>query len=214
MKINKFVLGAVFTAGLMSINAWGQQPLEDISHTPAFLASSSDIYNNTATPFAGNPQGTLTIVEYYDYQCHYCKASEAGLEQLLQSDRTVKIIFKDFPKLGPMSATLAMGTLAAQRQGADKYLALHQMLLKPQTVVANEDAFYELAGSLGFDVVRLKKDMVDPVITNQITNNILVGKSIGVQMTPTFIVNGHFVPGGHDYNEMQQIIAYTQSASR
>lgn len=210
--MNKYVLLALLAAGFISTNAWALQPMDNLSHTAAFAAVSSDIYNNPSTPVAGNPGAPVTIVEYYDYQCHYCKASEAGLEQLLQ-EGNVKLVIKDFPKLGPISTIMAMGTLAAQRQGADKYLKLHQALMSPHTVVSDENAFYQQAAAAGLDVNRLKKDMLDPAITNQIKDNITVGKSIGVQMTPTFIVNGYYVPGGHDYNEMKQFIAYTQSGA-
>jgi protein-disulfide isomerase len=192
----------------------GQGPgnIADISATPAFKKSADDIYNNPATPALGNPHGNVTIVEYFDYRCVYCKTTERNLVRLLQSDKNIKIVYKDFPKLGPLSTTLATATLASLRQGPDKYSKLREALLVGHTPVKSEEDLYHLAGSLGLDVEKLKQDMNDPAIASQIRDNIAVGKSIGVQMTPTFVINGYFSPGAADYGYLRQMVNYVRSS--
>lgn len=159
----------------------------------------------------GNPEGDVTIVEYFDYLCHYCKDEEAGLEQLLQEDGNLKIIYKDFPKHGPLSVTVAIAALASVRQGADKYQMFHNALLNNNVSITSEDVIYQVAGSVGLDVNRLKQDMADKSFANQVQDNITVGRSIGVQITPTFIIGGYFFPGDSGYDKLKQMVAYVRS---
>jgi protein-disulfide isomerase len=191
----------------------GQIPAAvDISTLPAFKTNIDDIYNNPATPTAGNPYGDVTIVEYFDYRCVYCKITEPKLTRLLQEDNNIKLVYKNFPKLGPLSTMLATATLASLRQGTDKYAKFRDALFSSHVpAIKNQEELYQLAGSLGLDIDKLKQDMGDPAITAQIQHDIAVGKSIGVQITPTFIINGYLSPGMAEYGYLREMVSYVRA---
>jgi len=197
----------VLFISLLPINSNAQ----DISNTPAFTSSSDDIYNNPLTPAFGNSDADVTIIEYYDYLCPYCKDEEEGLEKLLNEDSNIKIIYKDIPKHGPLSITAAIASLASLRQGEDKYLAFHNALMSKDTSLTSEDMLYQIAGSVGLDVSKLKQDMSDATFSNQVQDNITVAKSIGVRITPTFIIGGYFFPGDSGYDKLKQMVDYVRS---
>ena len=196
---------AVFLIGLSSLDAYGQ---------PQVFSNLNDIYNSPISPSFGNPNGDVTILEYYDYRCSYCKASQEGLERLLQEDGNIRIIYEDFPKLGPLSNSAAVVTLAALWQGADKYLSFHNTLMNKNLSLTSEDILFQVAGSVGLDVNKLKQDMMNPGIVQQIQNNIAIGKSNGVSMTPTFVVGGYIYPGYADYDQLKRLVAYARSMNR
>lgn len=173
-------------------------------------AALSGIYNNASIPAFGNAGGVV-IVEFFDYQCSYCKASEAGVQKILQENSNLEIIYVDFPKLGPMSFLAAKAALAAWRQGADKYLLFHNRLMEKNTH-ASEELIFQAAAQVGLDAERLKKDMNDPIIARQIQSNIALGHSVGVKVTPDFIVGGRFYPGYATYEQLKERIAYAQSS--
>jgi protein-disulfide isomerase len=134
--------------------------------------------------------------------------SQEGIERLLQEDGNIKVIYKDFPKLGPLSLTAAIATLASVRQGADKYLKLHNILMDKDFHLTGEEAIYQTASSVGIDVDHLKKDMSDPAITQQIQENITLGKSIGMTVTPAFVIGGHLYSGVAPYERLKDIIDF------
>ena len=194
---------------------------KDISQTPAFLQNVNNIYNDPATPTFGNPNGDVTIVEYYDYLCPHCKASESGLEKLLQEDSNIKMVYKDFPMLSDMSFSAAAASLASLKQGNDAYLKFHQLLLNPQTVINSYDAIYNTAAAAGLNVNQLKRDMLNGPVASpnraidlQIQHNLDVGKSIGVTGIPTFIINGYFISGERDYDSLKKMVAYVRSLKK
>jgi len=176
-----------------------------------FIPASSNAQSAMANaPAFGNPSGDVTIVEFYDYRCSYCKASEDGLERVLQEDRNLKIVYMDFPKLGPLSDTAAIATLASMRQGAGKYITLHYMLMNKNMNLSSEEKLYDAASAAGIDVNQLQTDMADPAITQQIENNIEYGRSIGVKVTPDFVIGGKFYPGYASYDELKERIAWAR----
>ena len=182
---------------------------QDISKSPAFTQYSDDILNNPLTPAMGNTSGDVTIIEYFDFLCHYCKDEEAGLEKLLQEDGNLKIIYKVSPKHGPLSVTAAIASLASVRQGTDKYQAFHDALMNVD--IASEDTIYQVASSVGLDVTKLKQDMADKSLSDQVQDNINVGQNIGVHIVPTFIIGGYFFPGDSGYDKLKQMVAYVRS---
>jgi len=129
----------------------------------------------------------------------------------MAEDKDLKIVFMDFPKLGPLSATAAIATLASMRQGSDKYLQFHKMLLSKNVYLTDEDVLYRTASSAGLDVAKLKKDMLDPAITRQIQANIAAGKEAGVRVTPSFVIGGQFYPGAARYYDLKQRISDARS---
>jgi protein-disulfide isomerase len=138
----------------------------------------------------GGANADVTIVEFSDYNCPYCKAMEPRLAALLKADRKVKLVMVEFPILTPASMTGTRAALAAMKQG--KYAAFHQALMRFEGNVTDADVF-DVARSVGLDVTRLKKDMAAPQVSDRIIANYNLARGIRVVQTPAVIVGG---PGG------------------
>src|SRR5215467_4758157 len=116
----------------------------------------SEIFDDPSTPVGGNPRGDVTIVEFFDYRCPYCKQVLPSLQTLLKEDQKLRFVYKEMPVLGPQSVTAAHAALAAQQQG--KYEAFHNAMMATRGQITDETV-YKVAGSVGLDVGRLKQDM-------------------------------------------------------
>src|SRR5579862_3482046 len=135
----------------------------------ALIGRKAEILADPESPVAGNPKGDVSLVEFFDYRCPYCKEVEPALEALFGQDRELRFVYKEFPVLGPASVTAARAALAARRQG--KYAAFHRemMALKGQI---DDAAVFKVAGSVGLDLDRLKRDMATPEIDRALKANI------------------------------------------
>jgi protein-disulfide isomerase len=140
-----------------------------------------------AMPTIGSPNADVTIVEFSDYNCPYCKAMEPRLAALLKADRKVKLVMVEFPILTPASMTGTRAALAAMKQG--KYAQFHQALMRFEGNVTDADVF-DVAKSVGLDVARLKKDMAAPQVSDRIIANYNLARGIRVVQTPAVIVGG------------------------
>jgi len=140
-----------------------------------------------ALPVIGAANADVTIVEFSDYNCPYCKAMEPRLAALLKADRKVKLVMVEFPILTPASMTGTRAALASMRQ--NKYAAFHQALMRFEGNLTGADVF-EVAKSVGLDMARLKKDMAAPQVADRIIANYNLARGIRVVQTPAVIVGG------------------------
>src|SRR5438105_3858350 len=163
-----------------------------------------EIFEDPDTPVAGNPNGDVSLVEFFDYRCPYCKQVEPSLEALVGEDRQLRLVYKEFPVLGPESVTASKAALAARKQG--KYDAFHRamMTLKGQI---NDTAVYKTAESVGVDVDRLKRHMAAPEVVRAQKANTELTDGIDIRGTPGFIVGNEIVPGAIDLASLKQLIA-------
>jgi protein-disulfide isomerase len=164
----------------------------------------SEIFDDPATPVGGNPRGDVTIVEFFDYRCPYCKQVLPSLQTLLKEDRQLRFIYKEMPVLGPASAVAARAALAAQRQG--KYEAFHVAMMGTKGQI-NEDTVYKVAASVGLDVDRLKQDMAAPDIERSLKANLALAEALNIRGTPGFIIGDHIVPGALDLDNLKGMVA-------
>lgn len=143
-------------------------------------------------PYAGNKDGDVIVVEFYDYNCGYCKKALPDVQALLKEDDNVMVVFMDMPILGPTSLTAAKWAMAAQNQG--KYFEYHTELMSFQ---GNKDeaALTKLAEKIGLDVEKMKVDAESKEVQDRINETVTVGREIGVQGTPAFIVGDQFFRG-------------------
>lgn len=139
-----------------------------------------------------NPQGFITIVEFFDYTCPYCKAAEPRLMRLVDSDKRIKLVMREFPILTKASMIASRAALASVKQG--KYRAFHLALMRREGVL-DEAGIFETARAVGLDVARLRRDMTAPEIADEIINNFNLARGIRVFQTPAYIVGGHLVTG-------------------
>ncbi len=166
-------------------------------------ARRSEIYDDPQAPVGGNPEGDVTIVEFFDYNCPYCREVAAVLEELVSSDPGVRIVFKEYPILGPGLVVAARAALAAQRQG--KYLELHDMLLLGRRV-ADEAMVLQAAGIAGLDVARLRADMDDPAIQAAIERNLELAAALGIRGTPAFIIGDKLYAGAAGIEDFRSVV--------
>jgi protein-disulfide isomerase len=163
-----------------------------------------EIFDDPDTPFAGNPNGDVSLVEFFDYRCPYCKQVEPSLEALLGEDRQLRLVYKEFPVLGPESVTASKAALASRKQG--KYDAFHRALMALKGQI-NDTAVFKTAESVGLDVDRLKRDMAAPEISRALKANTELADALDIRGTPGFVVGNEIVPGAIDLASLKQLIA-------
>ena len=163
-----------------------------------------DVFDDPTSPIAGNPHGDVTMVEFFDYRCPYCKQVEPALENVIAGDRGLRFVYKEFPVLGPASKTAARAALAAKMQG--KYDAFHRAMMAAKGNI-NDDTVYSVAGSVGLDLVQLKRDMAAPEIDKILKDNYDLADALEINGTPAFIVGKQIIPGAIGVDELKQAIA-------
>ena len=164
----------------------------------------SEIFDDPETPVGGNPRGDVTIVEFFDYRCPYCKQVLPSLQTLLKEDRKLRFLYKEMPVLGPQSVIAAHAALAAQRQG--KYEAFHTAMMATKGQIT-EETVYKVAGSVGLDIDRLKQDMSAPDIEQALKANLALANALNIHGTPGFIVGKHIVPGAVELDTLRSMVA-------
>jgi len=160
------------------------------------------------TFIAGNPQGDVTIVEFFDYRCGYCKRAQPIIQELLQKDGGVRLALKEFPILGPDSVVAARAAIAAMEQ--EKYAAFHNVLMATQGALS-EARILRIATDSGLDAVKLRADMDDPKIGKIIDRNRKIAETLNITGTPSFIIGDTLVPGFVDLEQLQQLVAAARS---
>jgi protein-disulfide isomerase len=158
------------------------------------------------SPVVGDPNGKVTVVEFFDYNCPYCRAAGPMVTELLQGNPDVRFVYKEFPTLAASSRFAAQAALAARRQSPELYTVLHDRLMKATDRLA-EDGVVQIAREAGVDVDRMGADMEDPAINKSIDGNIELARAIGVTGTPTFIVGDAMLVGAKPLQQMESAIA-------
>jgi protein-disulfide isomerase len=150
------------------------------------------LYRDPNAPIAGNPKGDVTVVEFFDYNCGYCKRGLGDLVKLVEADKNVKVVFRELPILSKGSDEAARAALAARKQG--KYWEFHRAMLdfKGQ---ANEASALKIAEKLGLDIARLKTDMASEEAKAEIAKVRDIAQKLGINGTPHFLVGDRSIPG-------------------
>lgn len=167
------------------------------------VARQADLTKDAITPVAGNPKSQVTLTAFFDYRCGFCKKVMADLLPLTKPDSPVRVVFKEFPILGPESLTASRAALAAARQGA--YVPFHQALMGTQEAISLE-VLEAIAVKLKLDTARWKADMASPEVERAIQTNQELAASIGVQATPTFVAGTELAPGALDAGGFRALI--------
>ncbi len=155
-------------------------------------------------PVAGNPAGDVTVVEFYDVRCPYCRRMLPVVAELLRRDPGVRFVYKDFPILGPASTLAARALLAAHKQGG--YLKMHTALMTGAPAL-DQDGLRAATGRAGLDWERLQRDMNDPEIAARIAANLALGKRLEIQGTPAYIIGDQVLPGAVEVADLLAAVA-------
>lgn len=166
----------------------------------ALDANRDKLYKDDGVPTAGNENGDVTVVEFFDYNCGYCKRVVGDVNTLIKDDKNVKVVFFDYPILGPTSTTAAHWALASDKQG--KYLEYHTALLENQGPL-NEQVLEEKAKAVGLDVEKLKADADSEEVKAQIESNLELARSMNITGTPAFIIGDNVIPGAIPLESMK-----------
>ncbi len=160
------------------------------------FASSSDFV-------LGNPKADVTVVEFFDYNCAWCKKAVDELTKLTKAEPNIRVVFKEFPIFGEASTLAAKAAMASIKQG--KYWDFHQALMKEKQVT--KESLFKVAEKVGLDVTRLKADMNDPSYEAAIKSTTELAQGLGIEGTPGFIVDAKVNVGYVPADGLQQMIA-------
>ena len=173
-----------------------QAAAETAKHEATIEQNADAIFNSPRGVVLGNKDGDVTFVEFFDYNCGYCKRAMADMLDLLKTDPKLKVVLKEFPVLGPGSVEAARVAAAARMQDktGKKYLEFHQKLLggrgqadKAHAMAAAKDA--------GFDMARLEKDLASPEVRATIEENFKLAEDMGLNGTPSYVIGKQVVVG-------------------
>lgn len=151
----------------------------------------------------GNPKGDVTVVEYFDYNCGWCKRAFGEVQKLVKADPNVRVVFKEFPIFGEHSEFAARAALASIKQG--KYMQFHIALMKVRRVTTSN--VMQIAKSVGLDVEQLRKDMDAPHIRDAIRETNATARALGIEGTPGFLIDSTVIGGFIRTNQMQSMLA-------
>jgi len=186
-----------------------EREAQEKASTEALTVHKDRIYEHPMTPVTGNPKGDVTVVEFFDYQCGYCKRTMQNVLDLQKEDPKIRFVWKELPILGPVSEFAARGAMAAQKQG--KYLDYHVAVMGARGQLT-PDMVLKRAAAAGIDVDRLKRDMDDPEIAKYLDENLQLAHQLGITGTPGFIIGGKLVPGAIGKDQMKKLVAEARSA--
>jgi protein-disulfide isomerase len=177
----------------------------------AAVIAAKDLLTTANDPVGGNPHGNVTIVEFFDVRCPYCRKLEPEMTSLLAADHDIRLVYKDLPILGPASVLGSKALLAARKQNAYEKLRDAMMRMPPDIT---QSAIETEAKKLGLDPVRLLHDMDDPAIQAQIDANLKLAQQLGVQGTPAMVVGDEMLPGAVDVAELKAAVAEARSGRK
>ncbi len=189
-----------------------RQEMTEKAHARAQLAQLKErIVNDPLTPVGGNPKGDVTVVEFFDYRCGYCKRAYPSIKQLLAEDTGIRYLFKEFPILGDESVFASRAATAAWIFAPAKYGRYHDALMATRGALPAEKVM-KIAADVGLDTAALRRGMDDPRVDQALQTNAEIARAIGVNGTPAFIFGDELVPGAIDLAAMKQLVAQARGS--
>jgi protein-disulfide isomerase len=165
-------------------------------HKAAIKQYSDALFSSPRQVVLGNPNGNVTFVEFFDYNCGYCKRAMDDMLTLLKDDPKLKVVLKEFPVLGPGSVEAAQVAVAVHMQDktGKKYLEFHQKLLGGRGE-ANKARALAVAKDIGLDMARLDKDMASPDVKAALQESFKLAEALGLNGTPSYVIGDNVVVG-------------------
>ncbi len=170
----------------------------------AIKTNQKALLSTFGDPEAGNPNGDVTVVEFYDPRCPYCRKMLPGIDAMLKRDHGVRLVYKDIPVLGEGSVLEAKAMLAAQKQGA--YLKMQTALMSDPSQPSS-DLLLQKARLIGLDTVKFSGDVNSPAILAKLKANLALSHALKVTGTPTFVVGSTVIPGMVDADQLEEAVA-------
>lgn len=183
-----------------------QEAAQEAQRGQRIAALRNEIERAPTSPVGGNPDGDVTIVQFFDYRCGYCKQVHGTLMDTVKADGKVRLVYKEFPILGPDSLIASRAALGVFYNDPAKYLAFSNALMESRGQLP-EARIVEIAGESGIDAKALNKFMDDPRVKDEINNNRTLAQSLEISGTPAFVIAGTLVPGAIDKDTLVELIA-------
>ncbi|KAB1073743.1 DsbA family protein [Methylobacterium planeticum] len=184
-----------------------QLETQRLAQAAALKESQAALLSSPHDVIAGNPAGDVTMVEFFDYNCGYCRKALADVQALIKSDPKLRVVIKDFPVLGPESLEASQIALAAKQQlKGDKLFEFHQKLLESKGRV-NAAKALQVAKEMGLDTAKLQKDAQGPEVKAALTENRGLGDKLGLSGTPAFIIGDEIIPGAVGVEPIRKTIS-------
>lgn len=186
-----------------------QQALQAQAAAEVLDTEKATLENDPNAPVLGNPEGDVTVVEFFDYNCPYCRRVKPEMEALLAADPNVRVVYREWPILGEGSVFAARAALASRNQ--DKYEEFHwaMMQLKQR---AEEATIIRVAEDIGLDVAQLRRDMTAPEIEEHIQTSMRLAQSLGFSGTPSFVIGDSLAPGLIQADQMIELVDQARAA--
>ena len=175
--------------------------------TAAIAANQKKLLDDPLTPVGGNPDGDVTVVEFFDYRCTYCRRVVSSLRDLLDEDDGLRVVFKDMPVLGPDSVRAARAALASRKQ--DGYVPFHFALMASDDL--SPAGIRAAAKSVGLDPDRLEADMEAPEVNAVLEANYALAHELGIEGTPAFVIGDQLIPGAIEKARFEHLIDEARS---
>ena len=172
----------------------------------------SALENDPTSPVIGNPNGDVTVVEFFDYQCGFCKRMFTKVLKGVNADGNIRWVLRDLPTLGPISRTAAKASLAANKQG--KFFEYHQAMMTNSDRIEDEDDIMDIAKKAGLDVKQLKKDMESPEVAKILNDNAQLAQKVQTQGVPNFIIGNYISHGAMMGNELEGNVAKVRAEKK
>jgi protein-disulfide isomerase len=183
-----------------------QVAAEAAKHEASIAQNSTTIFNSPRGVVLGNKDGDVTFVEFFDYNCGYCKRAMADMLDLLKSDSKLKVVLKEFPVLSQGSVEAAQVAVAVRMQAPQKYLDFHQKLLGGRGPADKAHAL-AVAKDLGLDMSRIEKDMASPEVKATIEENFKLAEDMGMNGTPSYVIGKQVVVGAVGLDGLKEKIS-------
>jgi protein-disulfide isomerase len=171
-------------------------------------ANHEQLFGGANAWVMGNPNGDVTLVEFSDYRCGYCKRAHPELRELLQRDPNIRLVVKEFPILGPDSVVAARVATAALDLDRSKYGALNDALMGYEGQL-NEAATYQIAGGIGYDIAALKERAASAEIEARLADTYQLARALGLEGTPSFVLENKIIRG---YLPIERMLAAVADA--
>jgi protein-disulfide isomerase len=184
-----------------------QSAAEDAKHKAAIKQYSKALFSSPRQVVLGNPDGNVTFVEFFDYNCGYCKHAMSDMLTLLKDDPKLKIVLKEFPVLGPGSVEAAKVAVAVRMQDktGKKYLEFHKELLGGRGA-ADKARAMAVAKNVGMDMGRLEKDIDSPEVKATMEENFKIAEALGLNGTPSYVIGDNVIVGAVGLAGLQEKI--------
>lgn len=182
----------------------GRSRAGQVQQRAAIAANKAALLDDPNSFVAGNPDGDVTVVQFFDYRCPYCRQSVPVMRDLIQSDPKVRLVYKEFPILGPESLTAARIAVAARKD--PRYDALHNALMVAPSPLDDAQAL-QIAASLGFDPQILAEAAKAPEIDEILKANHTLAVTLGINGTPAFVVGESLMPGFIELSDLKKRVA-------